>query len=46
MNADLENTIMHCPTCFEYQQMQPQERVLPYKIICKPWEVVGADIHG
>ena len=44
MNANIEHTVNQCATCFKYQQMQPHERVLHYKIQCRPWKVVGADI--
>ena len=45
MNADIENTPKQCTTYLKYQQMQPHERVLPYEIPCRPWEVLGADIY-
>ena len=31
-------------TCPEHQQTQPPEIALHYKIQCRPWEVVVADI--
>ena len=41
MNTYIENTIKHCSTCLEYQNMQLQ---IPHKITAKLWKVVGADI--
>ena len=38
MNADIENIIMHCAKCLEYQQTQPYEKTVPYIVPCKPWE--------
>ena len=44
VNTDIEHMVKQCATCLEYQQMQPQERVLPSEIPCRQLEVVGADI--
>ena len=33
-----------CTTCMEYQQIQSCEKIIPYKLLYKPLEVVGADI--
>ena len=44
MNADIEDSVKQYGTCLEHQHMQPQERALHYEIVCKPWEVVCADI--
>ena len=44
VNAGIENTVKQCATCIEYQQMQQQERELPYIIPWRPWEVASADI--
>ena len=30
--------------CLRYQQTHPQEKIIPYELLCKLWEVVGADI--
>ena len=44
MNADIECMVKQCATCLEYQQMLPQEKAYHYKVPCRPWEVVGANI--
>ena len=44
MNADYDKTVKQCSTCLEYQCTQPQEAVLNHDILCKPWEIVGADV--
>ena len=38
MKADIENAIMQCSTCLEYQNMQPQEKTTPYEVLvlCNP----------
>ena len=40
----LKNILKQCPTCFQFQQMQPQERIIHQDIPLQPWEVVGADV--
>ena len=44
MNTDIENTLKHCSTCLEYQNMQLQDKVIPYRTLTKPLELVGTDI--
>ena len=46
MNADIKNTMKQCTTCLDYQQTQPHEKTTSYNILCKPWEVAGADISS
>ena len=35
-----------CATHLEYHQTQPHEKLIPHEILCKPWEMVGADIFS
>ena len=44
MNAHIENTVKQCAICQDYHLTEPHEKAIPYDILCKPWEVVGADI--
>ena len=44
INADIDKYIKQCPTCLQFQQMQPQERIMHHDIPLQPWEVVGADV--
>ena len=44
MNADIEHMVMQWDMCLKYQQMQPQEKALHYKIPCSLSEVVGIDV--
>ena len=44
INADIENYIKNCTTCFEFQQMQPKEKVIHHDIPLRLWEVIGTDI--
>ena len=44
MNTDIENNVRPCATCLEYQQTQPLERIIPYELLQRSWEVVGVDI--
>ena len=44
INADIEKYIKQCPTCLEFQQIQPMEKIIHHKVPLKPWEAVGADI--
>ena len=44
INVKIKNTVKQCPTYMEYMQIQLHENTIPYKIPCKPWEVIGADI--
>ena len=46
MNAVGENIVKWCVAYLEYQQTQTQYRVLPYEILCRPWEMVSADIYA
>ena len=43
MKTDIENTIKHCSTFLEYQNMKLQEKTIPHKIPAKPWEVFSTD---
>ena len=44
INADINKYIKQCPTCLQFQQMQPQERIMYHNIPLQPWEVVRADM--
>ena len=44
MKTDIENTVRQYATFQEYQQIQPQERMLLYELPYRPWEVASADI--
>ena len=44
MNADIKSTVKQCATCLDHQQIQSHDKTIPYDILCKPWEVVGADV--
>ena len=44
INADIEKYIKQCPTCLQFWQTQPQERIIHHNILLQPWEVVGADV--
>ena len=44
INAEIEKYIKQCPTCLQFQQMQPPERIIHLDIPLRPWEVVGADM--
>ena len=44
INADIEAYIKLCATCLEFQQTQPQEKLMYHDIPLRPWEVIGADI--
>ena len=44
INADIEKYIKQCPTCLEFQQMQPKERIIHHDIPLRPWEVIRADV--
>ena len=44
INADIEKYIKQCPTCLEFQQIQPKENIIHHNIPLWPWEVGGADV--
>ena len=44
MNTDIKYAVKQHTTCTEYQQMEQQERVVPYEIQCRPRKVITADI--
>ena len=44
INAVIENYIKTCPTCLEFQQTQPKEKIIHHNIPLRPWEVIGADV--
>ena len=44
INADIEKYIKQCPTCLQFQQMHPQERIIHHDLPLWAWEVVGADV--
>ena len=44
MNADIENHITNCSTCFDFQQTQPKEKFIHHNILGKQWDVIGADM--
>ena len=37
INDDNEKHIKHCPTCLDFQQTQPKEKIIHHKIQAKPW---------
>ena len=40
INADIKKYIKQCPTCLQFQQMWPQERIIHHDIPIQPWQVV------
>ena len=44
INADIKKYIKQFVTCLQFQQMQPQERIIHHNIPLQPWEVVRADV--
>ena len=44
INTDMEAYIKQCPTCLEFQQTQPKEKITHHDIPLRSWEVVGADV--
>ena len=44
INADIKKYITQWATCLQFQQTQPQERIIHHEITLWPWEVVGADM--
>ena len=44
INADIKKYIKQCVTCLQFQQTQPQERMIHHDTPLLPWEVVGADV--
>ena len=36
INADIKNTVKQCAKCLAYQQAQPHEKTIPYKLPSKP----------
>ena len=44
MSKNIENTVKQCVIYMGYQQTQPCEKIIPYKMPHKPWEMVSADI--
>ena len=46
MNVDIKKTMKHCARCLEYEQTQLHEQIILSAILCKPWEVDGADIFS
>ena len=44
INADIKKYIRQGVTCLQFQQMQPQEKIVHHNIPLRPWEVVGADV--
>ena len=44
INADIEKYIKQCVTYLQFQQTQPQERIIHHDIPLQPWEIVGADV--
>ena len=44
MNTHTEQEVKQYTMCLEYQHTQPKERPLHYKIPCRSWEMVSADI--
>ena len=37
INTDIKNTVKKCATSMEYQQTKPHEKIIPYKMLHKPW---------
>ena len=44
IKTDIENMVKQCATNMEYQQTQPCEKMIPYEMLHKHWEVLGANI--
>ena len=44
INTDIENTVKQCATCMAYQQTQPCEKIIPYEMPQKSWDVISVDI--
>ena len=44
INTDIEILVKQSATYVEYQQMQTCKKIIPYEMLHKPWEVVGASI--
>ena len=44
INTDIKKYIKQYPTCHQFQQMQPQERIIHHDIPLQPLEVVRADV--
>ena len=44
INADIKNIVKQCATHMGYQQTQPYEKIIPYEMLHKPWEVGGVNI--
>ena len=44
INADIKKYIKQCATYLQFQQTQPQERIIHHDIPLQPWEVVGTDV--
>ena len=36
--------IKNCPTCLNFQQMQPKEKIIHHNIPLHPWEVISMDV--
>ena len=45
MNANIEKTVKY-PTCLDFQQMQPKERIIHSETLGNPWEIIGAYIFS
>ena len=44
MNTEIKDIVKQFATCLGCKKAQPNEKRVPYDILCKPWLVVGADI--
>ena len=41
-----KNMVKIFSTCLKFQQMQPNNKVIPHKIPHKLWEVIGTDLFS
>ena len=44
INTDIAKYIKQCMTCLEFQQMQPNEKIIHHEVPLRSLEAVGADI--
>ena len=46
MNEGIKHTTGNYSTYLEFQQMQPEFKIIPHKVPGKPWEVIGTDLFN
>ena len=44
MNANIDETVIHCPTCLDLQTAWPKDKTISHKIPGRLWECFRADI--